>query len=340
MSHEVRIGLLAFIAIAMGLWGIKFIQGSNILQRSDVYHVYYNEVDGVHVGTSVKIRGVSVGSVSAVSLNVENRQVKVSFTMSREVPLPKDTRATLATTGIMGDKAIILEYGDNCNGANCAEDNDVFEGNFQGVIEFMVGEGGVEGYVDALKNAMLELTDSLNTTVLGKDSNNPLAKTVRDLQVSMSNMKELTGRFNSLVQRTAPSMEQSLGHINQLTETLSSQREHIAGVIANVDSLSKQIVDSRLDQAIADIKTTIQKLNATMNTADTALSSVSSVMDKVQKGEGTLGKLVQDEALYNNLSTLSFSLDSLFSDIQNKPYRYMPLKSRRKVQKYDRQDQN
>ena len=340
MSHEVRIGLLAFFSIAMGLWGIKFIQGSNILQRSNVHHVYYNEVGGVQVGTSVKIRGVSVGSVSSIELNIDNQQVKVSFTMNREVPLPKNTKAILSTTGVMGDQAIILLYDQSCNGENCAISGDTFEGHYQGLVESMIGEGGVENYINTLKKAMLELTDSLNTSILGEDSNNPLAVTVRDLQSTMSNMKELTGRFNSLVQRTAPSMEQSLGHINQLTETLSDQRNHIAGVIANVDSLSKQIVDSRLDEAIADIKTTIQKLNTTMATADTALLGISSVMDKVQKGEGTLGKLVQDEALYNNLNTLSFSLDSLLSDFQNKPYRYMPLKSRRKVQKYDRQDQN
>ncbi len=340
MSHEVRIGLLAFIAIAMGLWGIKFIQGSNILKRSDTYHVYYSEVGGVNVGTSVKIRGVSVGSVSAVSLNVENRQVKVSFTMSRDVPLPKNTKAILSTTGIMGDKNIILEYGDNCTGDNCAQDGDVFEGHFQGMVESMVGKGGIEGYIDELKKAILELTDSLNKGMLDETSDNPLAKTMRDLQASMSNMKELTGRFSSLVQRTAPSMEQSLGNINQLTETLSAQRQHIAGIISNVDSLSNQIVDSQLDQAIADIKTTIQKLNQTMDTADTALLGVSMVMDKVQKGEGSLGKLIQDESLYNNLNAMSYSLDSLLSDFQNKPYRYMPLKSRRKVQKYDKQDEN
>lgn len=340
MSHEVRIGLLAFIAIAMGLWGIKFIQGSNILKRSNIYHVNYKDVDGVNVGTSVKIRGVSVGSVSAVSLNIEDQQVKVSFTMNREVPLPKDTKVILSTTSVMGGKVINLKYGNSCNGDNCAQDGDTFTGYYQGIVETMVGDGGIEGYVNTLKKAMFELTDSLNTTVLGEDSNNPLAKTVRDLQASMSNMKELTGRFNNLVQRTAPSMEQSLGNINQLTATLSAQRQHIAGIISNVDSLSNQIVDSQLDQAIADVKMTIQKLNQTMATADTALLGVSAVMDKVQKGEGTLGKLVQDESLYNNLNAMSYSLDSLLSDFQNKPYRYMPLKSRRKVQKYDKQDEN
>jgi len=340
MSKEVRIGLLALVAVAVSLWGIKFIQGSNILQRSDVYHVYFNEVGGIQIGTSVKISGVTVGSVSAIELNLDDRRVRLDIAMNRSVPLPKNTLAVLATTGVMGDKAIILQYDQPCNGDNCAQSGDTLKGQYQGLVESMVGEGGVEGYIGEFKKALLEITDTLNNTLLGDDSQSPIASTARDLQSTMANMKLASSRFNSLLQRTAPSMEQSLNNIGQLTQTLESQRQHIADVIANADSLSQQMVDGQLDEAIVKIKSTIDKLDQTMATANTTLASVSTVMDKVQKGEGSLGKLVQDEALYNNLNALSFSMDSLMVDFQDKPYRYMPLKSRRRVKKFDRQDNN
>lgn len=340
MSKEVRIGLLALVAVSMSLWGIKFIQGSNILMRSDVYHVFFEEVGGIQIGTSVKISGVTVGSVSAVELNLDDRKVRLDLTMNRSVPLPKNTKAVLSSTSVMGDKAIILNYDQPCNGQNCAESGDVFEGHYQGLVESMTGAGGIEGYIQDFKNALLEITDTLNESLLGEDSNGPVAETARDLQTTMANMKHATGRFNTLLQRTSPTMEQSLLHINHLTETLESQRQHIAGIIENADSLSQQMVDGELDVAIEKIKTTIDNLNSTMATANTALAGVSDVMDKVQKGEGSLGKIIQDEALYNNLNALSYSLDSLMSDFQDKPYRYMPFKSRRKVQKFDRQDGN
>ena len=66
---------------------------------------------------------------------------------------------------------------------------------------------------------------------------------------------------------------------------------------------------------------------------------IDELVTQLKAGEGTLGMLLQDDGLYTNLNALSFSLDSLMTDIQEKPYRYVPLKSRRKVEKFDRQDE-
>lgn len=340
MSNEVRIGILALAAIGITLWGLKYIQGSNILKSSDVYHAYYTEVGGVQIGTSVKISGVTVGSVSAVDLDLNSKQVKLDLTMNRSLPLPKSTKAVLMETGVLGDKAIVLEYGQACNGADCAQSGDTFEGQYRGMIESMLGEGGPEGYIKELKSALHEVTDSMNQMLLGPNSEGPIANTVRDLEATMSNMKNATGRFNSLLASSGPSMEKTLKNVGQLTETLEQQRHHIAGIIANADSLSQIMVDGQLDQAITEIRATIDNLNKTLVSANTTMGGVNTMMDKVNKGEGTLGLLVQDEALYRNLSAASLSLDSLLSDLQARPYRYMPLKGRKKVERYDKKDGN
>jgi len=74
MSSEVRTGLLALVAIALSLWGIKYIQGSNILSKSQNFYAYYDNVAGVQIGTRVQISGVSVGAVSATELSTENKK--------------------------------------------------------------------------------------------------------------------------------------------------------------------------------------------------------------------------------------------------------------------------
>jgi phospholipid/cholesterol/gamma-HCH transport system substrate-binding protein len=155
----------------------------------------------------------------------------------------------------------------------------------------------------------------------------------------MANLKEATGRVNLMLQRSSPALEASLSNMAALTNTLEEQKASIANIIANTDSLSQQMVDAHLDEAVKQAKATITELNAALVTAKSALGGVDELVTQLKAGEGTLGMLLQDDALYTNLNALSFSLDSLMIDIQEKPYRYVPLKSRRKVEKYDRQDE-
>lgn len=340
MSSEVRTGILALVAIALTLWGIKYIQGSNLLSSSKTFYAYYDDIMGVQVGTPIQISGVSVGSVSARDLGVEDRRVRLTFTLEREVPLPKDTKAVLATTSPLGDMAIIFEYDHPCQGGvDCAEDGDTFTGITRGLVSSLLGDGGLSSYIEQLKQGMLEVIDSINNGILSEDAEGPLAESVRDLRGTISNLKEATGRMNLMLQRSSPALESSLNNMAALTNTLEEQKASIASIIANTDSLSQQMVDARLDEAVNQAKVTINELNETLVTAKSAMGGIDEMVTQLKAGEGTLGMLLQDEELYNNLNALSFSLDSLMTDIQEKPYRYVPLKSRRKVEKYDRQDE-
>ncbi|MCB0635682.1 MAG: hypothetical protein KDC54_03645, partial [Lewinella sp.] len=185
-----------------------------------------------------------------------------------------------------------------------------------------------------------EVLDSLNEKLLGEDSDSPVAETARDLQSTMASLKDAAARTNLLLQRSSPALESALDDVSQLTATLAEQRDAIGQILANADTLSQQLVDAELNAVIADVQETIQQLSATLGTTNEAMAGVNDLVGKVQQGEGTLGKLMTDEALYQNLSELTYSLDSLMADLQERPYRYFPLKSRRRVNRYDQQDAN
>jgi phospholipid/cholesterol/gamma-HCH transport system substrate-binding protein len=338
MSHEVRIGILALVATGLTLWGIKFIQGTNLLSKTDTYYAYYDEVNGVQIGTPIQISGVTVGSVSAIDLGIEDRRVRLSFTLERKVPMPKSTRAVLMQTSVLGDKAIILDYDQPCQGANCAVDGDELTGVSLDMVESILGEGGIGNYMEQLTASLNQLVDSINYKLLGDDSEGPLAESARGIQSTVENLKQATGRMNLMLQRSAPALESTLNNVDQLTATLEQQRGSIAGILDNADSLSNQLVEAQLGEAIEGIKGTITQLNETLAGADQTVAGLNEVMGKIEKGEGTLGMLVQDETLYQNLNALSYSLDSLTTDFQERPYRYLPLKGRNRVKRYDRKD--
>jgi phospholipid/cholesterol/gamma-HCH transport system substrate-binding protein len=207
------------------------------------------------------------------------------------------------------------------------------------MVESILGEGGLDTYMKELTGSLNRVVDSLNQKMLGEDSEGPLAESARGIQATVENLKQATGRMNLLLQRSAPALESTLANIDQLTETLEQQRESIAGILNNADSLSNQLVEAQLDEAIEGVKATIDQLNKTLAGADTAVAGLNQVMGKIENGEGTLGMLVQDETLYRNLNALTYSLDSLTTDLQERPYRYLPLKSRNRVKRYDRKDE-
>ena len=99
-------------------------------------------------------------------------------------------------------------------------------------------------------------------------------------------------------------------------------------------------MDADLKKTLTEVNASLSNLKTTLTKAETAMGSINAMVGKINNGEGSLGKLVSDDRLYDNLNSLSFKMDTLLEDFHDKPYRYMPFKSRRKVLKFDKKDAN
>lgn len=337
MSNEVKIGLLAIVTIGISLWGYKFILGKNALVKSNIYKVYYERVDGMQVGTQVRISGVRVGSVANISLE-DDQMVLVTLDMDRGIRIPKNTVATILATGFMGGKAIELVYDQPCSGPDCAESGDFIEGETKGLVSSMMGEENLENYVDIIKNGLGDIIDTLNRQLLSEDSQSPIAESLRNLQGTLENLNSATYQVDRLMRNSSKDIDGAMSNLASITGAVAAKKEQIGHIIDNADSLSQQLAAADLQRTIQEVNTAIKDLQNTLQTADRALGGVTTTVGKINSGEGTLGKLLQDEKLYQNLNDLSLRADSLFNDLQERPYRYIPLKSRRKVRKFDRQD--
>jgi len=339
MSNEVKVGILAVVAIALSYWGYKFIMGNNVLLKSNTYKVYYQKVGRMQVGTQVFINGVSVGSVASVELlNDVDRTVEVILDLKPGMTIPQDTKATIVATGFMGGKAVLLEYDNPCSGDDCADPGDTLEGEYRGLLGSMVGEESMKDYVGILQRGLEDLIDTLNYALLSEESDSPIAKSMRDLEATLSNLNSTTGQLDRIVRRSAGSIEGSLENVEAITGNLKRNNDKIASILSNVDSLSADLVAADLQQTITEVKGGLEQLNSTLASADQAIGGVSALIDDLEQGEGTLGKLLKDEALYQDLSEMTQQVDSFLYDFENRPYRYMPFKTRRQINRYDRKD--
>lgn len=338
MKNEVKIGILAIVTIALSLWGYKFILGKNMLVKSNIYKVIYQSVDGMQIGTQVRISGVRVGSVASINLQ-KDQSVTVFLDMNKGVRIPKNTVAAIISTGFMGGKAIELIYDRPCSGDDCAKSGDFIQGETKGLVSSMMGEENLENYMEIIKTGLQDVVDDLNEKLLSEDSDSPLAKSVRDLQGTLENLRSATGQVDRLMRNSSNDIDRTMSSLASVSGNIAAKNDQIGSIINNADSLSRQLAAADLQATLDEVNTTIKSLKNTLSTADQALAGVSSAVGKINNGEGSLGKLLHDDQLYQNISELSLRADSLFNDFQDRPYRYMPLKSRKKVKKFDRQDE-
>lgn len=340
MKYEVKIGILAIVAIALAFWGFKFIQGTNLLSSSKTYYVNYDNVAGLTVGTPVQISGVNVGSVSKIQLDQQTRLVKVELDIRDEINVPKETKAYILSASILGEKAIDLTYTNPCFGnGDCAPDGTLLEGAAKGMLEELLGlEEGSDPLAD-FKGDLGSIVDTLNHTLFSKDSDNPIARSIQDLAQTMENLKYTSARLQRLMDSNSGEINKSMENIAEITTTLAGKQEALGQIIENAKGVSGKLNQIELEETVNDINGAVKELKSTITKANGALDGVAGIMVGIENGEGTLGKLLTSDDIYNRLNSATLEADTLLSDLQERPYRYVPFKSRRKVLKHDRKDQ-
>lgn len=343
MRYEVKIGILAIVAIALAFWGYKFIQGSNLLSSSSYYYSIYENVEGLTVGTPVTISGVSVGSVNGIELNQMERKAKVTFDIKKGINVPKDTRAIISTVSVLGQKAVTLMYDKPCFGdGDCAEEGTELEGRVLGILASFTGGTGEEedgpSPIDAAKETLKTTLDSLKYELFSPESDNPIARSTNDLAVTMENLKGSTARLQRILDANAGEINTTMQNLATLTNTLAAKQESIAGMIDNAEEFSGGLSKIDLEKTMNEVNATVMSLQGTLSQADKAIGGVNTLMQDVSSGKGTLGKLMSDEQMYHRLNQATRSIDSLTTDFQEKPYRYVPFKSRKRVLRHDKRD--
>jgi len=339
MRYEVKIGILALVAIALAFWGYKYIKGSNVLSNSNNYHVFYNDVAGLTPGTPVTISGVTVGAVADIQLDQASNIVKVTLDVDDDINVPMETVASITTVSIMGEKAVVLSYTKPCFDGNCAPEGSELEGKIMSLLSSFTGGSSGESPLDGMKESMNGVLDSLKYLMLSPESDSPIARSTNDLAVTMNNLKYSTARLQGILDANAGEISTTMDNLASLTSTLATKQESIAEIIDNAREFSGGLNELKIEQTMQEVNQTIAKLKGTLNSADKAVAGVSGIMNKVNSGEGTLGKLLNDDKIYQRLNSATIAADTLLSDFQERPYRYIPFKSRKRVLRHDRKDE-
>lgn len=332
ISNEVKVAILALVAIFIFVYGFNFLKGKDIFKRTGTYYIVYKEVDGLIPPAPVTVNGVQVGSVIEVDL-LDNLDILVELSLDRELSLPKSTIADIYSPSPLGEKSIRLRFNGVCKN-NCAVSGDTLRGKVTGLVASLTGD--MTSTLDETKNALSEAIsaglDSLN--VKFSDESAALGESFSDLQSILKNLNRSTRKLDKLLDSSTDNIASTLTNLEAATSNLKGTKEQLDRVLANAESFTSDIkkidLKDKLDSTIGGVNdaldTTVKKVKSTLDKADKAIAGVDDIMAKVKDGSGSISQLLNDEAkLYNNINEATLDMQLLMQDIRLNPKRYIRL---------------
>ena len=331
MKKEVKIGLLALVAILSAVWGYSFLKGRNLLTNSYTFYSKFENIDQLPVSAPVLISGVKVGTVSKTSLDpADMKTVIVEMDVENNFDVPSNTIARLISTGLMGQKAIELKMSGPCSGASCAKSGDYLQSQVVNMMQSMLGENSLNDVFSGLGTGLGAAFDSINQQLIDPNNDGRITSILNNIDELSKGLIQTSKNLNGLIYSTNKNLSSLATSMNAVVGNLEKNNNSIEAILNNAAGFTGQLNES-------DIKGAIGGLNKTMTSADGALTSMDNTLKELDKtlknfekittdlnkGEGSMGKLLHDEELYTNLNRASKNLDLLLQDFRLYPKRYV-----------------
>lgn len=302
MKKEIRIGLLTISALFVFVAGFYFLKGSNLFSSEHDYIAYFDNVQGLTPSSQVLVRGMVVGRVEAIQLTEDN-QVEVRFAVKKDIHVGEGTVAVLASTDLLGTKALSLTL-NTSNPALAA--NSVLPSDVEG------------GLIDAISTELNPLIQDIRHAVASLDT------------ILVSVHKVLDGESQQHLKQGIANLNATMSHLNAFSSKLDQESEQLAGVIRNANTVTGTLANNtqKLDNILTNVEKTTDELakapiSTTVQQLESTIGELSGILQKINKNEGSLGLLVHDKALYNNLTSSLQTLSTLMADIEANPSRYI-----------------
>lgn len=297
MSKELKTGIVVLIIIALGVWGYNFLKGQDLFSpNSRHFFVEYKNINGLSQASVVTINGLKVGKVDQITFNAKPEKrgsLLVKLSLDNDFQFSKKSVAKIYPAGLMGGQnlAIIPNYD-----GPLAASGDFLQGEIESDLFSSVGEK-LNPIQAKLENVLVE-ADSLLiglNQVLDSKARKSLNRSVLGLEGTINSVRKTLASVNSIVEDNKGNIEATLANAKEMSANFSKVSE----------DLSK-----------ANLGGTIRKLEGT-------LDSVNSLLAGMKSGKGTLGKLVSDDKLYNNLTNATKEMEELLREMKLNPKRFV-----------------
>lgn len=296
LSKEVKTGILAIGAILLLIFGYSFLKGTNLLDKHREFYVKYDNVEGLAKSAPVTVNGLTVGKVLDISFGNDKGLLVVKFSLESDFEFSRNSIVRVYSAGLIGGKSlgVFPQYDIN----NIAKSGDTLRGDIE------------DGMLSAVTKALGPLEKKVNNTLATVDT--------------------LLFSVNAIVdEKTRENLKEAIEHLNNTLNSFSGVSENLNHLLANnsgkldntFTSLDKTATNlSNLTDSLSQLDT--KKLAADLQAT---VDNLNSIVSDVNNGRGSMGKLLNDDKLYENLEGASRQLEQLLQDVKLNPKRYVHI---------------
>lgn len=295
LSKEIKTAILVLSGILLFIFIFYYLKGENILDNSKKISAIYDNVEGLAPSAAVTINGHKIGKVQSIHFtNDLSGKLNVNMLIDSDFEFSKNSTAQLYEAGLIGGKAIAIIPA--FDGAPNVESGD------------LLGSDVKPGLTDLVNQRLTPLQEKMETMIVSADNllvnlnslfdaqtKSNIKSSIAELSTTITSFKSTSESLNDLVVDNSSSIGQTITNFNKISEDLTS--------------LSTSLAAADFDTIMADLKSTI--------------SSFNQLLSAIENGEGSVGKLMKDEAVYNNLEGATKQLEELLEDMKLNPKRYV-----------------
>lgn len=308
MKKEVKIALVAIVALVMMFFGMNFLKGAALFQSQELYYVTFCNVSGVTAKSPVYADGVRVGVVGKIDYDYDHqRPILVQLLLDRNLRLPLGSQAEVSSD-IMGNTQINLLMANNPR-------ERVLPGD---TIASSEGDGTI-ARLKAMVPVIEEMgprVDSIVTNLSVILSDESIIQTLHNVQTISANLATTSQQLNQLMAQ----LNQSVPGLVSKADGALTDANVITSKLAAVDV---QGIEGQVKGSLGSVQTTLAEVQTTVNSLNKTVENLHNMSVRLNNGEGTLGKLLTDDQLYDQLNSTVADADILVKDLKEHPKRYV-----------------
>ena len=294
LSREIKIAFLVIGGVLLFIFGFSFLKGKSLFKKDINIYTVYEEVEGLVEGAKVTINGLAIGKIIKIDFLPNTTRILITMSIRSELDFSPQSEAILYEAGLIGGKAIQIDPVFDSN--NVVKPGDTLVSGLKPGLTELINKQ-IEPLQLKIEN-MLTSADSLFIgvgNILNNDSQENLKSILKNLSLSTSKINDASISLVEILKKNQSNIDNTF--------------ENFADTSDNLKTITDSISQANLAVAINKFTNTIESLDGIVAT--------------IESGNGTMGKLVKDEALYQNLSQASKELEDLLSDLKSHPKRYV-----------------
>lgn len=309
ISNETKVGALTAIAITLLILGYNFIRGKTLFKTGHYIFAKYKDTKQIMVSNPVYVNGYQVGSVFEIENTDKNlSNILVTIKLKDYYMIPDNSVAVIKES-MLGTPSIDIKLGSSPKGMLTGDTiATVSEPGLLGEVT-----SKLEPVADQLKHTLQSLDAVLKNIngVFDPSTKNNLQSVIANMNKTTASLMGSSASIEKMLNEQSGSITQSLNNVNSFTKNLSANNEKLSNTMTNIEKTSAQFSQVDIKGSVTQFKSAIEKLN--------------NVLTKVDSKDGSLGKLLNDKALYDNLNNSVHSANILLDDLRVHPKRYVQL---------------